>query len=100
MHVDGNNQGPSYIIGFGDYTGGSLWVYEPDVPEEDCYELQVPCTMRGFPELKEGDMARGRIHSCKNKFFKFNGNTPHCTMPFDGERYTLVYFCRRKWETM
>ena len=22
MHVDGNNEGPSYIVGVGDYTGG------------------------------------------------------------------------------
>ena len=30
MHVDGNNEGPSQIVGFGDYTGGEVWLYDPE----------------------------------------------------------------------
>ena len=38
MHVDGNNEGPSYIVGFGDYTGGQAWIYDPEEP----YDLGGP----------------------------------------------------------
>jgi hypothetical protein len=28
IHVDRNNEGPSVIIGLGDYEGGQLWTYD------------------------------------------------------------------------
>tara|TARA_Y100000593_G_C4283750_1_gene324202 strand:- start:699 stop:1199 length:501 start_codon:yes stop_codon:yes gene_type:complete len=67
-HKDGRNVGESYIIGFGDYEGGELIVYDKD----------------GNNPVK---------HDIKHKFFKFNGALyPHETADFTGERITLVFF--------
>lgn len=30
QHVDGNNEGPSQILGFGDNTGGEVWIYDKE----------------------------------------------------------------------
>jgi FkbM family methyltransferase len=67
-HKDKNNVGISTIIGFGDYTGGELIVYD---------------------ENGENPVA----HDIKNKFLQFDGSKyPHETAPFEGERYTLVFY--------
>merc|ERR1712080_180712 len=64
-HLDsgaGAGQGISLIVGLGDYTGGSLIV--------------------------EGD-----VHDIRYKPLEFNGWTQrHWTMPFEGERFSLVWF--------
>ena len=36
----------------------------------------------------------------KDKLASFSGLTPHCTMPYEGTRYTLVFFSRRKFNGM
>ena len=67
-HKDGKNVGISYIIGFGDYTGGELIVYDE---------------LGGNPKK----------HNIKHKFFKFNGSEfYHETAKFKGERITLVFY--------
>ena len=56
------------IIGFGDYTGGELILYD-----------------------KNGK--NPTEHNIKNRFIKFNGSIyPHKTAPFRGERYSLVFY--------
>lgn len=62
MHCDRSNDGPSAIIAIGDFTGGELWTAD-----------------------------RG-VLPCRNECRLFNGNQPHCTLPFKGERYSLIYF--------
>lgn len=67
-HIDGNNVGNSVIVGFGDYTGGDVLVYEPDGSN---------------PKQKD----------VKDKPLLFNGSIyPHQTTPFKGDRYTLIFF--------
>ena len=65
MHCDSNNHGPSRIIGLGDYIGGRVWVH-------------------GSGPL-----------NCKNRFVQFDGNVAHCTLPFKGERFSLVYYTNK-----
>ena len=66
-HIDGNNVGESYIMGFGDYQGGELIVYNKQ--NEPTYV------------------------DIKNKFYKFNGSKfYHETAPFIGTRVTIVFF--------
>ena len=96
MHVDGNNHGWSYIIGLGDYSGGELWLYDPKAHAE----MEVKDTMRGFPELKVGMMARGKVVSIKNTWIKFDGNCPHAVYPFEGKRISIVLFTRQRWLNM
>ena len=62
MHCDRSNDGPSAIIALGDFQHGELWSYD-----------------------------RG-VLPCKGEVKLFNGNQPHCTLPFKGERFSLIFF--------
>ena len=62
LHVDDYNSGPSYIVGLGTYAGGELWT------------------------LEHGPL------DCHHSFCHYDGTEPHATLPFTGERYTLVFF--------
>jgi len=68
LHIDKNNLGPSYIIGVGEYEDGELWVQD-----------------------------LGKV-DCKHSWELFDGNIPHCTMPYKGTRYTLIYFTQQSYE--
>ena len=71
-HTDGGNAGPSYIIGLGNYTGGALQIESNHGPD-------------GSTIIQQED-----LHST---FVLFNGKTqPHETLPFSGDRYTLVFY--------
>jgi hypothetical protein len=63
LHVDRNNCGPSLLISLGGHTGGELWQYPGDVLE---------------------------VHY---KATNCNGLLPHMTLTFQGERYSLVFYC-------
>jgi hypothetical protein len=64
-HVDKYNVGRSVIVGIGDYTGGDLTVWGP---EEKAYDV-------------------------KDAPLFFNGSHyAHQTLPFEGTRYTIIYF--------
>tara|TARA_R110000772_G_scaffold262682_3_gene381831 strand:+ start:504 stop:1064 length:561 start_codon:yes stop_codon:yes gene_type:complete len=61
-HRDKGNVGESYIIGFGNYSGGQLKV-------------------------------SNELIDIKDKFYKFDGtNNTHYTLPFKGDRYSIVFF--------
>lgn len=62
LHVDANNCGKSYIISLGDHTGGKLWQYP------------------------------NREINTHNRLQECDGLLPHITLPFEGERYSLVFF--------
>ena len=62
LHVDLANQGSSLIIALGNFTGGELYIY-PD-----------------------------KIVDIQNKLNEFDGLYPHMTLPFEGERFSIVYF--------
>ena len=53
--------------------------------ENGTVEMELPCSMRGWPHLRPGTKLRGRLEDCHNKWGKFDGNTPHMTMPYTGE---------------
>ena len=66
-HIDSFNMGVSYIIGIGNYTGGELRIYNRDNSYEDI--------------------------DIRNKWYCFNGSKKyHETLPFTGDRYSLVYY--------
>ena len=63
LHVDIlNHSRPSMIVSLGEHTGGELWQY-PDV-----------------------------VLDIKHKLSECDGRVPHITLPYEGERYSLVYF--------
>lgn len=69
-HRDAGNEGPSYIIGLGDYTGGRLVVWD--------------------------DAGKQQRIDIRNRFFRFDGRKLHAVEPFKGERYSLVFFTVKK----
>ena len=68
LHTDGRDAGASQIIGFGNYIGGKLWI-------------------------ANGENS-GHAIDIKNRWFQFDGTTPHAVFPFEGDRYSLVYFMK------
>ena len=74
LHVDKKDAGDSRIIGLGSYTGGQLWV----------------------DDGSHGGL--GRVANVKARWLGFDGNLPHKVLPFEGRRYTLVFFSKiRGW---
>ncbi len=70
-HYDSKNIAESYIIGLGDYTGGELCV-EQESTTIDTIDI-------------------------RHSFFKFDGaNNKHWTKPYEGTRYSLVFFNNTK----
>lgn len=67
-HKDGNNVGRSIIVGIGEYTGGKLRVWAED---ESGYQ---DCDLKDKPTMFNGAL---RFHE---------------TQPFEGERYTIIYY--------
>lgn len=79
LHRDGNNEGPSFIAAFGDFTGGELNYWGDDDKT------------RGTTEkcCAPADALRTDI---KKKLMLFDGNRGHSVEPFEGDRFTLVWF--------
>ena len=75
-HIDGQNNGHSVIVGIGEYTGGRLNVYDKDGIDVISYDI-------------------------KDRPLMFNGAiNPHETLPFEGERYTIIFFKQKKAGTI
>jgi hypothetical protein len=71
-HKDAKNSGESVIVGIGDFTGGDIKVWNTDDVTEAIYNLHDQPLM-------------------------FNGSTHfHETMPFDGERYTFIFYRQKR----
>ncbi|CAE7375836.1 unnamed protein product [Symbiodinium sp. CCMP2592] len=85
-HRDGNNKGPSWIFGLGDWTeGGETFVQDDSGTEQ--YELQEHIPSIG----PKGQVLRGfkrDIHTLQ----KFDGTKIHCTIPFEGTRYAIILY--------
>jgi hypothetical protein len=66
-HFDGRNVGNSYIVSFGDFTGGELMIFDDDDNIE-------------YIDIKYNP-------------YCFNGaKVKHGTAPFEGTRYSLIYY--------
>jgi len=87
-HVDRNNLGSSMIIAVGDFHGGQLWTEggegEADVTLTE--NIKSPYCYRA------GMTYKGSLVDVRDRLVEFDGNRLHCTTPFKGERYSLVYF--------
>lgn len=87
-HVDKNNLGDSFIIGLGDYQGGSLWVQD-DAGEA---EITLEESVTSMYHYRSGLSYRGVDVDIKSKWQRFDGNRLHFTWPFMGTRFSLVFF--------
>jgi hypothetical protein len=67
LHVDASNLGPSLAINLGAYSGGELHI---------------------------DGMGKLDVH---NRWQLFDGNLPHLTCPFEGERYCAIFFSSQSY---
>lgn len=80
-HRDANNEGPSAIKAIGKFTGGKLNYFPKDVKKKGRVDVA---------ELDPKDSLK--LDLTKKGFTFFNGNNAHGVDPFEGERFSLVYF--------
>ena len=76
-HRDGYNAGPSVLKTFGEFTGGHLLYW----PDDD-----------GQSDVRALSESRARCFDAKREMLLFDGLRCHCVTPFEGERYSLVFF--------
>jgi len=79
IHRDGNNFGPSMIAAFGDFTGGELNYYPDDDGKGEPDKL-----LKGKHKAESFVLGKGRA--------RVNGNSAHSVNPFEGNRFSIVFF--------
>merc|ERR1712085_127501 len=79
-HRDKNNVGMSMITAMGEFVGGSLVVYNNDDRKTKPDQWDI----RDLSDVTEHDI------KCKSVFF--NGKNIHRTMPFEGNRTSIIFF--------
>jgi len=84
-HRDANNEGPSAIKAIGNFSGGKLSYFPKDV--------KVP----GRCEVTELDPKESISLDISKSFTLFNGNNAHGVQPFEGNRFSLVFFTTSKF---
>jgi len=78
-HRDGNNEGPSVIRAFGKFKGGNLRYWPKDVKKP-----RVSLDTLNMKDATSFDLAKNSI--------VFDGNRAHEVDPFQGQRYSVVFF--------
>jgi len=80
LHRDANNEGPSLIKAFGKFSGGTLNYWADDDKSAG------PVEKRCLPGEQTDTIDLGK------QLLMFDGNRGHSVEPFQGERFSLVYF--------
>eukprot|EP00971_Amphidinium_carterae_P228051 4523384-Amphidinium_carterae.2 len=87
VHRDKSNSGPSWTICFGTFKyGGRLWIEEESSGSSELVPPPSP--------IENGEKAKGRYHSTKGEWLKFDGNSLHAVeaVKDKGTRYSLTLF--------
>jgi len=83
-HRDGNNTGLSMLAAFGDCKGGDLRYFPDDDKSKKVDQLATKDSI---------------TVDLKKNLLLFDGQRCHEVTPFEGERYSMVWFtCARYWE--
>ncbi|CAE7287348.1 pucI [Symbiodinium natans] len=97
------NVGPNMLVGLSNYRGGELWLFDE---RGDVY-VKLPDTLPGAwrqrlfesANLKSGPageiLVPGIAVDVRRRFVGFDGRWPHAVLPFEGERFSLVFFSRQ-----
>ena len=88
-HRDSNNRGYSIGWAVGNWTGGDLFLHDPHGTEQ-LVVADVACRV-----ASRGDILPGRRLDVHQPVC-FDGNTIHATMPFQGDRVMMVFFCVKR----
>mmetsp|Transcript_17757 Transcript_17757/g.41177 ORF Transcript_17757/g.41177 Transcript_17757/m.41177 type:complete len:458 (+) Transcript_17757:55-1428(+) len=81
-HRDQNNEGPSIIRAFGNFKGGSLRYWPGDTKKAGLSKKNLDTLC-----LKDS-----KAYNLKKTTVVFDGNRAHEVEPFEGERYSVVFF--------
>ena len=84
MHRDAFNAGPSVLMALGDFTGGCLEYW----PDDD----------RTVSESRLRITEKPQVLDAKANTVMFDGCRAHAVSPFEGRRYSLVFFTSGSWE--
>jgi len=98
-HIDKHNLGCSYIVGLGDYEGGELWVHDDASHGEELITQTIDSDDHVSASYPAGSTISGRLEDCKNKWAMFDGNKLHCTQPFTGTRYSIIFFTSDQYKS-
>jgi hypothetical protein len=95
MHSDKGNTAPidSYIIKFGNFTGGELWVYHPF--GENFEEVDEDISGQWCIYFPRGAYIQGRLLDARNKMQEFCPAQPHKTMTLKSgsSKALILYTC-------
>jgi len=83
LHRDSNNEGPSLIKAFGEFTGGELNYW----PDDDKYANA----------LDDCKAAYCTTTDIQKKLVLFDGNRGHSVQDFEGQRFSIVFFTVSKY---
>ena len=98
-HVDKNNEGMSYIVSLGRFSGGEIWVHDGADPTVDngVAGSVIRLMDDDVPEqYKAGELYHGRILDVFQRWTQFDGNRLHYTLPFEGERISLIFYANNR----
>ena len=84
MHRDAFNAGPSVWMALGDFAGGCLEYW----PDDD----------RRVSEAMLQNKERPQVLDAKVNTVMFDGCRAHAVSPFEGRRYSLVFFTTGSWD--
>merc|ERR1712039_1043071 len=84
-HRDNGNEGPSAIKAIGNFRGGLLNYFPKDVKKAG------RCDVTSLKEEESMPL------DLSKQFVLFNGNNAHGVQPFEGDRFSLVFFTTAKW---
>lgn len=84
-HRDNGNEGPSTIRSLGKFTGGKLNYFPKDFKKP------------GRCDVTELDPKESIALDLSKKFTFFCGNNAHGVQPFEGDRFSLVFFTTSKF---
>ena len=82
-HRDGYNAGPSVLKTFGDFSGGQLLYW----PNDD-----------GLVDVIALPDSGALVFDAKREMLLFDGCRGHAVAPFQGERYSLVFFTATEYQ--
>lgn len=83
-HRDQNNEGPSIIRAFGKFTGGKLRYWAKDIKKP-------------HPKLDTLRKEDAAMFDLSRTTVVFDGNRAHEVDPFQGQRYSVVFFTASGW---
>jgi len=83
LHIDSYNSFDSWIFSLGEHLGGDLFVEKAPVTEQE-----QSCSIE-----HGGSHVAGASVNIKQRWYRFDGSKRHCTLPYEGFRVSVVFFC-------